>query len=52
MFLDEEDRIGAVMSIDVADGLVLTIHGVTNPDKLAHLGPVLDAREALREACG
>jgi RNA polymerase sigma-70 factor, ECF subfamily len=48
MFLDDEDRIGAVMSVDVADGLVQTIRGVTNPDKLAHLGPVLDGREVLR----
>ena len=49
MFLDDEDRIGAVMSLDVADGLVQTIHGVTNPDKLEHLGPVADAREVLRK---
>jgi RNA polymerase sigma-70 factor (ECF subfamily) len=49
MFLDDEDRIGAVMSVDVADGLVQTIRGVTNPDKLEHLGPVLDAREVLRK---
>ena len=48
MFLDDEGRIGAVMSVDVADGLVQTIRGITNPDKLAHLGPVLDAREILR----
>jgi RNA polymerase sigma-70 factor (ECF subfamily) len=48
MFLDDEDRIGAVMSVDVADGLVQTIRGVTNPDKLEHLGPVSDAREVLR----
>lgn len=48
MFLDEHGRIGAIMSIDVADGLVQTIHGLTNPDKLAHLGPVADAREVLR----
>jgi RNA polymerase sigma-70 factor, ECF subfamily len=48
MFLDEEDRVGAVMSVDVADGLVQTIRGVTNPDKLEHLGPVSDAREVLR----
>ena len=47
VFLDE-DRIGAVMSVDVADGLVQTIRGVTNPDKLEHLGPVADAREVLR----
>src|SRR5215207_539794 len=49
VFLDDEDRIGAVMSVDVADGLVQTIRGVTNPDKLEHLGPVLDAREVLRK---
>ena len=49
MFLDDEDRIGAVMSVDVADGLVQTIRGVTNPDKLEHLGPVADAREVLRK---
>ena len=48
MFLDDEGRIGAVMSVDVADGLVQTIRGVTNPDKLEHLGPVADAREVLR----
>jgi RNA polymerase sigma-70 factor, ECF subfamily len=49
VFLDNEDQIGAVMSVDVADGLVQTIRGVTNPDKLEHLGPVLDAREVLRK---
>ena len=48
VFLDDEERIGAVMSVDVADGLVQTIRGVTNPDKLEHLGPVADAREVLR----
>jgi len=48
VFVDDEDRIGAVMSIDVADGLVQTIRGITNPDKLQHLGQVVDARELLR----
>ena len=38
------------MSVDVADGLVQAIRGVTNPDKLAHLGPVADLRQVLREA--
>ena len=50
MFLDDEERVAAVMSVDVADGLVQAIRGVTNPDKLAHLGPVLDAREILRRS--
>jgi RNA polymerase sigma-70 factor, ECF subfamily len=49
MFIDEEDRIGAVMCVDVADGLVQTIRGVTNPDKLEHLGPVVNARDVLRK---
>ena len=49
VFVDDKDRIGAVMSVDVADGLVQTIRGITNPDKLEHLGPVLDARAVLRE---
>jgi RNA polymerase sigma-70 factor, ECF subfamily len=36
------------MSFDIADGVVQTIRGVTNPDKLAHLGPVSDVRALLR----
>ena len=50
MFLDAEGRVGSVMSVDVADGLVQAIRGVTNPDKLAHLGPVADVRQVLRQA--
>ena len=48
MFLDEEGRIGAVMSIEIADGVIQTIRGITNPDKLAHLGTVADLRAILR----
>jgi RNA polymerase sigma-70 factor (ECF subfamily) len=48
VFLDDAERVGAVMSVDVADGLVQAIRGVTNPDKLAHLGPVADVRDVLR----
>jgi len=50
MFLDEEGRIAAVMSLEIADGVVQTIRGITNPDKLAHLGEVADIRELLRRA--
>jgi RNA polymerase sigma-70 factor (ECF subfamily) len=46
-FLDDEDRIAAVISVDVADRLVQAIRGITNPDKLNHLGPVVDAQEVL-----
>jgi hypothetical protein len=38
------------MSVEVADGLIQTIGGVTNPDKLAHLGAVADTRAILRRA--
>jgi RNA polymerase sigma-70 factor (ECF subfamily) len=48
MFLDDEGRIGAVMSLEIADGVIQTIRGVTNPDKLAHLGAVADLRAILR----
>src|SRR5947207_3316760 len=48
MFLDEEGRIGAIMSIEIADGVIQTIRGITNPDKLAHLGTVADLRAILR----
>jgi RNA polymerase sigma-70 factor, ECF subfamily len=48
MFTDAEGRVGAVMSLEIADGVIQTIRGVTNPDKLAHLGPVADVRELLR----
>jgi hypothetical protein len=48
MFVDEEGRIAAVMSLEIAAGVVQTIRGITNPDKLAHLGTVADLRAILR----
>jgi RNA polymerase sigma-70 factor (ECF subfamily) len=33
-----------VFAIEVVDGLVQTVRGVINPDKLRHLGPVADVR--------
>jgi RNA polymerase sigma-70 factor, ECF subfamily len=47
-FVDEEGRIAAVMSLEIAEGVVQTIRGITNPEKLAHLGPVADLRAILR----
>jgi RNA polymerase sigma-70 factor, ECF subfamily len=52
MFMDPEGHVGAVMSLDIADGVVQTIRGIVNPDKLAHLGPVADVRELLRRSRG
>ena len=48
VFLDADGRIGSVMSLDVAGGVIQTIRGIINPDKLAHLGPVADVRGILR----
>jgi RNA polymerase sigma-70 factor (ECF subfamily) len=48
LFVDKEGRIGAVMSLDITDGVIETIRSVIYPDKLAHLGPVSDVRALLR----
>jgi RNA polymerase sigma-70 factor (ECF subfamily) len=52
MFMDDQGRVGAVMSLDIADGVVQTIRGIINPEKLAHLGPVADVRELIRRQRG
>jgi RNA polymerase sigma factor (sigma-70 family) len=39
---DAEGRVVSVVELDVADGVVQSIHAVVNPDKLGHLGPVSD----------
>ena len=48
IFLDEQERVLAVWAIEVVDGRVAGIRSIVNPDKLAHLGPVGDARALLR----
>jgi RNA polymerase sigma-70 factor (ECF subfamily) len=48
MFFDDEGRIGAVMSLEIADGVIQTIRGWTNPDKLARFGAVADLHAILR----
>jgi RNA polymerase sigma-70 factor (ECF subfamily) len=37
------------MALDIAEGVVQTIQGTTNPDKLAHIAPVADMRAILRQ---
>jgi RNA polymerase sigma-70 factor (TIGR02957 family) len=39
---DAAGRVISVIELDVADGVVQAIHGVVNPDKLRHVGPVSD----------
>ena len=50
LFLDDQERLLAVWALDVADGQVTGIRSIVNPDKLAHLGPVGDAKAILRSA--
>jgi RNA polymerase sigma-70 factor (TIGR02957 family) len=38
LLLDPEDRLVGVWSLHIADGVIRTIHGVVNPDKIGHLG--------------
>lgn len=37
MAFDSENRLVAVMALDIADGHIRTIHSIANPDKLRHL---------------
>jgi len=39
---DAEGLVVSVIELDIADGLIQTMHSVVNPDKLGHLGPVSD----------
>jgi RNA polymerase sigma-70 factor (ECF subfamily) len=48
-FVDQDGRIVAVFSLDIADGVVQTVRSVANPDKLRHLGPTMGFREILDE---
>lgn len=39
---DARGRLIGVLGLDIADGLVQSIHSVVNPDKLHHVGPTAD----------
>jgi RNA polymerase sigma-70 factor (ECF subfamily) len=45
----QHSGIVVVFSLEIAEGRVQTIRGIVNPDKLRHLGPVVDAWRLLRE---
>jgi len=47
-YLDSEGKLIGVMSLDIADGKVQAIRSIVNPEKLGHLGPVVDTQELLR----
>jgi RNA polymerase sigma-70 factor (ECF subfamily) len=50
LYLDAQQRLIAVVALDIAGGQIMGISSVVNPDKLAHLGPVADFGSLLRSA--
>lgn len=42
LLLDRDRHLVSVLALDIANGTVLTVRSVINPDKLTHLGPVSD----------
>ena len=48
MIRDALGQVASVMSLEVADGLVIGIRSVINPEKLRHLGAVADMHSLLR----
>jgi len=50
LFLDAQQRLISVWSLDIAGGQITTVRSIVNPDKLTHLGPIADVRSRLRSA--
>jgi RNA polymerase sigma-70 factor (ECF subfamily) len=50
MFLDGLQRVVGVWAIEITGGEIASISSIVNPEKLAHLGPVGDFGELLRQA--
>jgi RNA polymerase sigma-70 factor (ECF subfamily) len=49
IFRDRDRKVLFTLTLDVLDGQIQTIRAVSNPDKLAHMGPVADAWALARE---
>jgi len=50
LYLDAQQRLIAVVALDIAGGQITRISSIVNPDKLTHLGPVGDYSSLLRSA--
>jgi len=50
IFLDAQQRVFGVCALDVADGRIVGVSSIVNPDKLTHLGPVANLGSLLRSA--
>jgi len=48
MAFDSQDRLVAVLGLDIADGQIQSIHSIVNPDKLRHFGQVGDLNALVR----
>jgi RNA polymerase sigma-70 factor (TIGR02957 family) len=48
MAYDAEDRLAAVVALDIADGQIQAIHSIANPDKLSHIDRTSDLGVRLR----
>jgi RNA polymerase sigma-70 factor (ECF subfamily) len=49
MAYDQDGRLVNVLSLEIVDGRIQTVHAIVNPDKLRHLGPVGDLARLLRD---
>ena len=47
---DRDGRVLSTLSLEVLDGRIIAIRGVTNPEKLEHVGPLADAFAVHRAA--
>jgi RNA polymerase sigma-70 factor (TIGR02957 family) len=50
LILDAQQRLIAVMALDIAGGQITRISSIVNPEKLRHLGPVGDFRSVVGSA--
>jgi RNA polymerase sigma-70 factor (ECF subfamily) len=50
LYLDAQQRVIAVLALDIAGGQIRSISSIVNPDKLTHLGPVGDYTSLLSSA--
>ncbi len=50
LYLDEQERVIAVLALDIAGGEITGISSIVNPDKLTHLGPTADFGSVLKSA--
>ncbi|HEX2212957.1 MAG TPA: hypothetical protein VHH12_05800, partial [Mycobacterium sp.] len=52
LVLDSQGHVVGVMSLDIADGQIVGIRSVINPDKLRHIGAVGDVTAIVRAGGG